>query len=160
SGQARSVTGEHPRPINKALLNPDGHRLLTICHEKPHNDVQLELNKNAVVALWDVATGQRIRDLVGHTGPINDAAFSPDGQSLLTGGGDKPARLWSADSGRPLATLVGHTGPVAGIAFSPAGLVAATLDWEDSRDSFDQVFRVRWWETRQGVQIGPPCSYK
>ncbi len=160
NGQARAVTAEHPKAIEKALLSPDGRRLLTICHEnakdardkRPDKDL---VNK-ATVTLWDTATGQRISDLAGHSGQVNDAVFSPDGQAVLTGGADKTARLWSADSGRALGIFQGHTGAVIGVAFSPEGDVVATYDQELLPDE-SEVCVVRWWDPRRFLQDGPRC---
>jgi len=39
-------------------------------------------------------TGRELRQYVGHTGTVYAVAFSPDGQSVLTGSDDRTARLW------------------------------------------------------------------
>jgi len=160
NGQGRAVIREPPGTTDIALLSPDGLRFLTICQENPiiyddkgrprrnPND-----NDKAAVTLWDAATGKRISDLAGHTGHINDAVFSPDGQTLLTGGADKTARLWSADNGLALGTLEGHVGAVSLVAFGPGGNLAATLAGEPG-DPPNNSFRVRWWDTQRRVQIG------
>jgi hypothetical protein len=160
NGQARAVTAEHPKTIGNALLSPDGRRLLTICHENAENARYKQPDKDpvnkATLTLWDTATGQRISDLAGHGGQVNDAAFSPDGQAVLTGGADKTARLWSAASGRALGTFQGHTGAVLSVAFSPEGDVAVTVGHESLPGKSD-VDVVRWWDPRRSLQVGPPC---
>ncbi|MEZ4405445.1 MAG: AAA-like domain-containing protein [Polyangiales bacterium] len=59
--------------------------------------------------------------LLGHTGPVRAANFSPDGQRVVTASYDQSARVWEAGSGRLLVTLSGHTGPVNAASFSPDG---------------------------------------
>ncbi len=49
------------------------------------------------------------------------AAFSPDGQRIVTGGADLVAKLWEAATGRELLTLRGHTGGVMAVDFSQDG---------------------------------------
>ncbi|WLD10180.1 WD40 repeat domain-containing protein [Planctellipticum variicoloris] len=54
-----------------------------------------ETKKNCVIHLWDVASGEPLEDLAGHTGQVRDLAFSPDSRWLLSGGWDQTVRAWS-----------------------------------------------------------------
>jgi WD40 repeat protein len=75
--------------------------------------------------LWTRA-GEPLAALQGHTRGINHAAFSPDGQTLVTASGDETARLWTKD-GKPMAILRGHTEAVRHAAFSPDGQTVVTV---------------------------------
>jgi hypothetical protein len=44
--------------------------------------------------VWDAASGEMLRELKGHRGGVNGAAFSPDGARIVTGSSDQTARLW------------------------------------------------------------------
>jgi WD40 repeat protein len=59
--------------------------------------------------------------LRGHANYVKVAAFSPDGQRVLTASRDQTARLWDAFTGQLLTELRGHSGPVKAAAFSPDG---------------------------------------
>ena len=45
-----------------------------------------------------------------HSGPVSSAAYSPDGQSIVTASEDQTARIWDAATGEELRQLTGHTG--------------------------------------------------
>lgn len=73
---------------------------------------------------------QQIGILNGHTFPVTAVAFSPDGETLISGG-DDTVRLWSLTSGKAIRTLMGHTGnwsesAVTSIAVSPNGKFIAS----------------------------------
>ena len=46
------------------------------------------------VELWDLATGQRLKSLKGHTGDVVSILFSTDGRTLASGSDDGTILLW------------------------------------------------------------------
>src|SRR5207253_4543543 len=58
--------------------------------------------------LWEVATGQPIGPPLRHGNWVLAVAFSPDGQTIVTGGGGQAARLWRIATGRPRGKLLPH----------------------------------------------------
>jgi WD40 repeat protein len=60
--------------------------------------------------------------LTGHQRWVSSVAFSPDGQRIVSGGGDGSIRLWETATGKPIgeAFLVPQ-GNVDSVAFSPDG---------------------------------------
>ncbi len=82
--------------------------------------------------------------LVGHAGRVWGVAFSPDGQRLASGSGDKTVKIWDSATGKELFALKGHAGLVYGVAFSPDGQRLASA-------SNDQTVRI--WDSATGKEL-------
>ena len=90
--------------------------------------------------LWEVSTGgihwQRWAG-------ARDVAFSPDGQTLASGGGTTIV-LWEVSTGGELRTFAGHTSTIQTVAFSPDGQLLASGGHDNT---------IRLWETNTGVHL-------
>jgi WD40 repeat protein len=94
--------------------------------------------RSAAPSVWEVATGQKLFELIGHTGSVRYIAYSPDGTRIATAGTDGTTRLWDATTGAEEFALTGHTGIVTGLAFNPDGTHLATT----SRDGTIRVYAL------------------
>ncbi|MEV4415965.1 trypsin-like peptidase domain-containing protein, partial [Catellatospora sp. NPDC049609] len=79
----------------------------------------------AIASLY-AAAALPLRRRLSHTSSVWSVAFSPDGDTLATGSGDRTVRLWDPDTEQPHTTLTGHTGGVLSVAYSPDGRTLAT----------------------------------
>ena len=76
------------------------------------------------VHLWDVASGNPLKTLKGHSSAVRALVFSPDGRTLASGSADQTVRLWNVPTRRELMQLDPGSvklGPVKALAFSPDG---------------------------------------
>jgi WD40 repeat protein len=80
--------------------------------------------------IYDVASGERRMEFLGHRGGVNTVSFNRDGTRLVTAGDDGTVRIWHTATGRELLTLEGHQGKVYSASFSPdgSGLVSSSAD--------------------------------
>jgi WD40 repeat protein len=85
-----------------------------------------------VIRLWEVGTGrERLRIKAGGAGrfgvfAVCSLAYSPDGRTLASAGGDRVIRLWEVATGKQRRRLVGHTDTVWSLAFAPGGRLLAS----------------------------------
>ena len=64
-------------------------------------------------------------------GELRCAAYSPDGNYILTGGG-AGAFLWDAATGEVIRMFLGHSEAVRSVAFSPDGTKVLTGSYDDT----------------------------
>jgi WD40 repeat protein len=119
----------HGRWIRQLAVSPDGRTLASV-------------GDDMVCRLWNIATGEMLREMRGHeektpthfTSMLYAVAFSPDGSRLATGDRVGHIVVWDASSGRSLATMeapalytwddvqrIRSIGGIRAFAFSPDG---------------------------------------
>ncbi|WP_414220828.1 WD40 repeat domain-containing protein [Cupriavidus necator] len=88
-----------------------------------------------------------IVQLNGHQAGVRSAAFSPDGQRVVTASDDKTARVWELTTGQVIAQLNGHQAPVRSAAFSPDGQRVVTASYDKTARVWNVV---RWLSSIKG----------
>jgi WD40 repeat protein len=81
--------------------------------------------------------------LKGHAGAVSSVAFSPDGQSIVSGSYDNTVRVWDATTGTERHTMHGHKDEINCVAFSPNGQLIVS-------GSDDNTVRV--WDASTGAE--------
>jgi hypothetical protein len=122
-GEEKRVLRGHGGPVPCLAFSPDGK---TLAAGGGVFDPETNRWTSGEARLWDVATGTERLTLKRHTDAVLALAFAPDGQTLVTGGGDTLVKLWDTNTGAEKAALVGHTSRVTAVAFSPDGKTLAS----------------------------------
>ena len=128
-------------------FSPDGQFLL------------IGMRSQQSLQLWDVNTGQHMRDFTGHEGNgyVWSVAFAPSGQQVVSGGEDDTVKIWDVNSGETLHTLVGHVSNISAVTYSPDGqfIIAggSGKDYYDSYDSQDSDNSIKVWDAITGELV-------
>ncbi|WP_437932652.1 AAA family ATPase [Sorangium sp. So ce291] len=87
-------------------------------------------SSDKTLKVWEIATGQRLRTLAGHTDEVRAVAVTPDGRFAVSTSSDNTLKVWDLATGQPLRTLQGHTNTVFSVAVTPDGrfAVSGSLD--------------------------------
>jgi WD40 repeat protein len=75
--------------------------------------------------------------LKGHTAEVKSAAYSPDGQYIVTASWDKIARVWNATTGEEKLVLRGHKDVLYSAEYSPDGQRIVTASWDNTARVWD-----------------------
>ena len=119
------------KDVTSVVFSPDGKYLASACWEKN-------------IRLWDVKTGESIREFKGHTYGVESVVFSPDGKYLTSASLDNTVWLWDVKTGEYIREFKGHTYGVASVVFSPDGKYLASASWDKT---------VRLWDVKTGDSV-------
>ncbi len=97
--------------------------------------------------IWDVATGNRIRELSGHYVDTACVVTSPDGATLASAGHDRTVLLWDPATGQQLLRLADCKAQVNSVTFSPDGELLAAADHSGA---------ITIWHAGRSLATAPP----
>ena len=100
-----------------------------------------------IVSIWDVASRNKLRDIVSDFGPFVDVVFNQNGQRLAALAFDQWARVYSTESGQPFTPKLKHGYFVKGLAFLDQG--DRLLTWGE-----DALAKV--WDASTGERLAEP----
>lgn len=91
--------------------------------------------EDSTIGIWQLATGNLIHTLEGHTGAVRSVSFSPDGQFLVSGSEDKTVRIWWVKDGTEASTA--ELDAVEAVLFSPDGKLVAAGGWSGAVEVYE-----------------------
>lgn len=134
-----------------ASYPPEAHGYIRSADLSPAGDLVITGDaKDQIGRIWDIATGRRLAQLIGHTGPIRLVKFSHDGRRVLTTGDsgvfgqrNDTIRVWDAATGTQLVIMHGAEGVVSSIDLSP----------DDRHIASANGTGVQIWDARTGQEL-------
>ncbi len=133
SDQRRLAVARELAANSSALATKDPSASMLLAVEALHHESTPETRSALLSAQDQYFAGH----LTGHTGPVAEVTFSPNGHILATASGDGTAKLWDAATHQLIATLTGHTNIVRSVAFSPDGHILATASGDKTAKLWD-----------------------
>ncbi len=117
------ILGEDLGRIKSVDVSPDGRLAVVAASDRPE------------ITIIDIAAASRVRQWKAHGNGIANVLFSPDGEQVLSAGGellprtrdfnpdttDHSIRLWDVQTGKEVAQVGDHETYVSSLAFSPDG---------------------------------------
>ncbi len=125
----------HSGRINMALATPGEGRPWHLRFFN-HDRSLCTSHDSGRVIVWDVSSGRRVREFVGHQSTVHNFVLSRDESRLFTGGRDNTVRVWDTETGQCYLTLRGHRLNVKSMGWSASD---GTL-WSASDEG-----QFRWW---------------
>jgi WD40 repeat protein len=123
--------------VTGVAFTPDGRHLITSGGDR-----------DKTLRLWDLQTGQEVRQFRGHRSGVQGISVSRDGSRLLSAGADGTVRVWDIKSGKELHCFKGHFAQVTSVAFSPDGRRAISGSADGT---------VRLWGLPKEILSQPPA---
>lgn len=134
--------------VNSARFSKDGSLILsggfeinTTGRPYTHNNVQL----------WDFATGQLLREYVGHLGGIQDVCFANASHLIASASRDSSVIIWDIEKTTPQLRLQSHSDVVESVIFSDDDKYLLSA----SRDG-----TIKVWEAQTGECVRTLCGHQ
>jgi WD40 repeat protein len=104
---------------------------------------------DGTVVIWNMQSGVRLANLMGHTDAVTAVVYSPDAKRLFSGSWDNTIIAWDLATHRELLKIKENS-PIVGLVVSPDGrfLLSRSLDqtvrvWDIQSGRLEREFQLR-----------------
>jgi WD40 repeat protein len=118
-------------------------------------------------ALYEVATGRRVRSFDGHSQLVRSLCLSSDETRLVTGAQDGRTKIWDMQTGQEMLSLLSEQDEVWTVDLSPdnrwigvcgreSTVMHPVADWSRSIAAMEEATRADWRSLPLGQPAPPP----
>ncbi|KAI8761618.1 periodic tryptophan protein 2 [Biomphalaria glabrata] len=108
--------------------------------------VALGCGKLGQLLVWEWQSESYVLKQQGHFNDMTCVTYSPDGQNIVTGGGDGKVKVWNSMSGFCFVTFNEHTGEITGVKVTQNGRSVLSSSIDGTVRAFD-LTRYRNYKT-------------
>ncbi|KAH9519862.1 U3 snoRNP protein [Bulinus truncatus] len=108
--------------------------------------IALGCGKLGQLLVWEWQSESYVLKQQGHFNDMTCVTYSPDGQNIVTGGGDGKVKVWSSMSGFCFVTFSEHTGEITGVKVTQNGKSVLSSSLDGTVRAFD-LTRYRNYKT-------------
>lgn len=135
-----SVYSLQPGSINRVLHELAGHSGYVSSAKYMGGDDRIATSSgDGTLGVWDVNTGTRTGEYLGHSADVMSVSVNPGDHNMLASGGcDSVCKIWDVRTGKCTHTFEGHESDVNAVHFMGGGCVSTGSD-----DSSGRLFDLR-----------------
>eukprot|EP00744_Colponema_vietnamica_P009652 GILI01013704.1.p1 GENE.GILI01013704.1~~GILI01013704.1.p1 ORF type:complete len:671 (+),score=201.45 GILI01013704.1:103-2013(+) len=89
--------------------------------------------------VWEWQSETYVLKQQGHLYDLNVVSYSPDGQTIATGGDDGKLKLWNASTGFCFVTFSDHAGSITAVCFTPQSNAVISSSLDGTVRAFDLI---------------------
>lgn len=101
-----------------------------------------------------------LRTIHSHTLAITSCAYSPNGQTIVSGSLDSKLKIWDALHGQELSSLQGHRAPISSCTYSPDGHHILSASWDRTLKLWDAPTDMELTTLRGHTARVLVCAYR
>ena len=118
-------------------------------------------NVDRTIGLWELSSGRLLGVCGGSKQAVHSVVFSPDDQTLVSGGTDGTLRFWNVQTRQELLTFSQPGLHPAELFFSPDGLTLASMSnssFSDNNSQFPLLQAASWTEVEGTKMTAGPSK--
>jgi len=118
-------------------LSVSDQSVASLCINNTGEWIGLACGRLGQLLVWEWQSESYVLKQQGHTNDMTCVTYSPDGQNIVTGGGDGKVKVWNSFTGFCFVTFTEHTGEITGVKVTQNGKSVLSSSMDGTVRAFD-----------------------